>query len=215
MCGVFGVFSRDPNRVPDRRKLEASARALQHRGPDGAGVYAGPGIGMAHTRLSLLDLTERSNQPFWDREGRHALVFNGEIYNFRELREELEATGIRFRTTSDTEVLLEALLKWGPDAALPRLEGMFAFGLYDTGRQTLLLARDRFGIKPLFISDSDDMLLFGSEVGALRPWMKLEPDLISISGFLYGFSGPWSTRGKWSAWNASATAASSTRSTGC
>ena len=130
--------------VPDQERLAHTARLMSHRGPDGHGMFAEPGVGLVHTRLSLLDLSERSNQPFWDREKRVALVYNGEIYNFAELREELEQAGVEFRTTSDTEVLLEALLKWGPDATLPRLEGMFAFGLYDTATKSLLLARDRF-----------------------------------------------------------------------
>ena len=191
MCGIFGMFSGNSERIPDRAKLEASCRALKHRGPDGDGIFSAPGIGLVHTRLSLLDLAERSNQPFWDRQKRYVLVFNGEIYNFQELREELEKTGVQFRTTSDTEVLLEALLKWGPDLTLPRLEGMFAFGLYDCETKSLLLARDRFGIKPLFVCETEDMFLFGSEIGSLRPWIRFEPDLLSISGLLYGFSGPF------------------------
>ena len=176
--------------VPDEARLAQTARLLAHRGPDGHGIFAEPGVGLVHTRLSLLDLNERSNQPFWDREERFALVYNGEIYNFAELRAELEESGVQLRTTSDTEVLLEALLKWGPDATLPRLEGMFAFGLYDTATKSLLLARDRFGIKPLFVYDTPEMFVFSSEIRAMRPWVTFEPDLLSISGFLYGFSGP-------------------------
>jgi asparagine synthase (glutamine-hydrolysing) len=176
--------------VPDQQRLAQTAGLLAHRGPDGHGMFAEPGVGLVHTRLSLLDLSERSNQPFWDKEKRLALVYNGEIYNFAELRAELEEAGVEFRTMSDTEVLMEALVKWGPDATLPRLEGMFAFGLYDTVSKSLLLARDRFGIKPLFVYDTPEMFVFSSEIRAMRPWVTFEPDLLSISGFLYGFSGP-------------------------
>ena len=176
--------------VPDSERLERTARLLQHRGPDAHGVFAGPGVGLVHTRLSLLDLNARSNQPFWDRQRRYALVYNGEIYNFAELRTELAEEGVEFWTTCDTEVLLEALLKWGADATLPRLEGMFAFGLYDRQEKSLLLARDRYGVKPLFVYDTPDAFMFASEIRALRPWMKFEPDLLSISSFLSGFAGP-------------------------
>jgi asparagine synthase (glutamine-hydrolysing) len=193
MCGIFGVLWHDTEDIPDATRLKQTARLLHHRGPDDFGIYSEPGVGLVHTRLALLDLNPRSNQPFWDKTGRYALVYNGEIYNFAELRAELEQQGIQFRTTSDTEVLLEALLKWGADAALPRFEGMFAFGLYDKVEKSFLLARDRFGIKPLFIYDTGRAFLFASEIAAMRPWIDFKPDPIAISGYLYGFSGP--TRG--------------------
>src|SRR4051812_15140969 len=119
MCGIFGIIWHRSDAVPSEETLSETARLLQHRGPDGTGLYAAPGVGLVHTRLSLLDLTERSNQPFWDRQNRYALVYNGEIYNFVQLRTELEREGVAFRTTSDTEILLEALLRWGPEATLP------------------------------------------------------------------------------------------------
>jgi asparagine synthase (glutamine-hydrolysing) len=190
MCGIFGVIDHKTEAVPDEHRLEQTAQLLRHRGPDDFGIHSEPGVGLVHTRLSLLDLTARSNQPFWDRERRYCLVYNGEIYNFKELRAELEQQGVRLKTTSDTEVLLECLLNWGFEVTLPRLEGMFAFGLYDNVEKSLVLARDRFGIKPLFIYDTDDSFIFASEIGAMRPWVRFEPDIPSISGFLYGFSGP-------------------------
>jgi asparagine synthase (glutamine-hydrolysing) len=195
MCGIFGILCHNGETVPDERCLTETARLLSHRGPDSQGVYSEAGIGLAHTRLSLLDLNSRSDQPFWDREGRYCLVYNGEVYNFKELREELELTGTGFRTTSDTEVLLEWLIKRGAEATLPRLEGMFAFALYDRTERSLLLARDRFGIKPLFVHDGEDAFVFSSEVLGMKPWLKLEPDDFSISAFLfgnpaYGFGGP-------------------------
>jgi asparagine synthase (glutamine-hydrolysing) len=112
MCGIFGVLWHKSDRDPEQERLEQTARLLRHRGPDGQGIFADRSVGLVHTRLSLLDLSERSNQPFWDKQNRFALVYNGEIYNFQQLRAELLKEGVEFRTTSDTEVLLEALLKW-------------------------------------------------------------------------------------------------------
>jgi asparagine synthase (glutamine-hydrolysing) len=125
MCGIFGILLHNADGMPDRCGLERSAGLMQHRGPDRHGIYVDEGIGLVHTRLSLLDLHPRSNQPFWDSDGRYALVYNGEIYNYRELRSELEEQGIDFNTTSDTEVLLESLIHYGAEATLRRLEGMF------------------------------------------------------------------------------------------
>lgn len=193
MCGIFGLTWHRDTAVPKEEALRQTARLLQHRGPDGTGAYSGPGVALVHCRLALLDLTDASLQPFWDRSKRYALVYNGEIYNFVEIRDALRKLGVAFRTSGDTEVLLEALLTWGPEAALPKLEGMFAFGLYDTHTQSFLLARDPFGIKPLFVYDQDDAFIFSSEIGAMRPWVRFKPDVLSISGFLQGFAGP--TRG--------------------
>jgi asparagine synthase (glutamine-hydrolysing) len=190
MCGIFGAVWHDSDAAPDCERLRRTACLLRHRGPDDSGVLAEPGIGLVHTRLSLLDLNERSNQPFWDRTQRYALVYNGEIYNFAELRDELEREGVTFRTTGDTEVVLEACLKWGIEAAVGRLDGMFAFAIYDRQERSLALARDRFGIKPLFLCQTDDRLMFASDVRAFQPWMTLEPDVFTISSFLQNFSGP-------------------------
>jgi asparagine synthase (glutamine-hydrolysing) len=190
MCGIFGILQHRPQTTPALDRLELTARLLEHRGPDHRAVFADDGIGLAQTRLALVDLTPRSNQPFWDASDRYGLVYNGEIYNFRELRAELEAGGRTFRTTSDTEVLLEALLHLGADKTLPRLEGMFAFALYDTRERSLLLARDRFGIKPLYVYDEEDAFVFSSEIPAMRPWVPFEPDTFSISAYLQGFGGP-------------------------
>jgi asparagine synthase (glutamine-hydrolysing) len=190
MCGIFGVIDHDSDALPEPERLRQTAQLLRHRGPDACGCFSEPGVGLVHTRLALLDLDERSNQPFWDASGRYALVYNGEIYNFAELREDLERVGAQFRTTSDTEVVLEALLRWGIRETLPRLEGMFAFALYDKVDKTVVLARDRFGIKPLFVYETPGRFVFSSEIRAMQPWVRLEPDVLSISGYLYGFSGP-------------------------
>jgi asparagine synthase (glutamine-hydrolysing) len=186
MCGIFGILQHKSDRMPDQHCVERSAGLMHHRGPDHQGIYVDEGIGLAHTRLSLLDLKPRSNQPFWDRQGRYCLVYNGEIYNYRELRSELEEQGIEFKTTSDTEVLLECLIHHGVKATLPRLEGMFAFALYDRHERLLTVARDRFGIKPLYVYDQQDSFVFASEIAAMRPWIRFEADLLSISSYLQG-----------------------------
>ncbi len=188
MCGIFGVLAPEV----DPARLDETARALSHRGPDNVSVWSDPGIGLLHTRLSLVDLDARSNQPFWDESGRYVLVFNGEIYNFRELRDELQSQGVAFRTTGDTEVLMAMLLHEGVERSLPRLEGMFAFGFYDTATRALTLARDRFGMKPVVYHHSSNRFLFASEAAAFRPWMPIEPDLVSMSTYLAGFHGPQS-----------------------
>jgi asparagine synthase (glutamine-hydrolysing) len=190
MCGIFGIWQHMSDTVPDRQRLEISASLMHHRGPDHYGIFADDGIGLVNTRLSLMDLAPRSNQPFWDRQRRYALIYNGEIYNYRELQSELEEQGVEFKTTSDTEVLLECLIHHGVEATLPRLEGMFAFALYDTCERMLALARDRFGIKPLFVYDGNDTFLFASEVRAMRPWITFQPDILSISAYLQGFGEP-------------------------
>lgn len=190
MCGIFGVWSQDADRVPSNIDLCESARLLQHRGPDSNGVYAAPGVGLAFTRLTFLDTDPRANQPLWDATGRYCVVFNGEIYNFKELRQGLESQGVRFRTTSDTEVLLHSLIRHEPLAAIRSLQGMFAFGFYDSVERSLILARDRFGMKPLYTCEKSGDLLFASEIKALQPWWTPVLDEFSIGSYLLGFGGP-------------------------
>ncbi len=190
MCGIFGVAYEDSSHTPSDAELRRSVMAMQHRGPDASGVWSAPGVGFAHARLSLVDPNPRSNQPMWDPTGRYALVYNGEIYNFRELRSELEQEGVDFRTTSDTEVLLQGLIHRRAEDILPRLGGMFAFAFVDTESRRVLLARDRFGMKPLFLHQGSGQVTFASEVKALQPWIDLRPDPFSISSYLLGFGGP-------------------------
>lgn len=190
MCGIFGIVFSDRESEPCEDRLRQSAALIGHRGPDGAGIYREAGIGLAHTRLSLVDLSTRSDQPFWDPQGRYALVYNGEIYNFKELRQDLSERGVQFHTTSDTEVLLQCLAVDGAERTLPRLEGMFAFAFYDAQERRLLLARDRFGIKPLLIYQDEARFLFASEVKAMQPWITLRPDGFRIVSELMGFDEP-------------------------
>lgn len=190
MCGIFGVLWHKPTAHDASARLARTARLLEHRGPDHGAVFSDGRVGLVHTRLALVDLDARSHQPLWDASGRYCLLFNGEIYNFRTMRDELLLEGAAFRTTSDTEVLLEWIVHRGLDETLATLEGMFAFVLYDSLLGSLTVARDRFGIKPLYVHDADDAFMVASEVWAFQPWVRLEPDRLSISSYLQGSGGP-------------------------
>ncbi len=172
MCGISGILRADGEPVP-RGLVDAMVATIRHRGPDGEGTYFAPGIAFGHTRLAIIDLSAASDQPFIDDEAGLALSFNGEIYNYIELRAELKALGHSFRSAGDTEVLLRAYEQWGADC-LPRLNGMFAFALWDNRKRTLLLARDRFGEKPLYIARSPKGLIFASEMKAI---LAIRPEL--------------------------------------
>src|SRR5882724_5488789 len=148
----------------------------RHRGPDAVGLHAGPHIGLVFNRLAIIDLSPEANQPMVSEDGVVWIVFNGEIYNFRELRRELESRGRRFRTQSDTEVILQGYAQWGIDV-VPRLNGMFAFALWDARIETLHLVRDRVGKKPLFYRDAEGEVAFASEVRALVRGLKGAPPI--------------------------------------
>src|SRR5262249_2928564 len=171
MCGVAGLWDRQGS--VDHELLRSAAAgmadALRHRGPDDSDLWEdrGAGLVLSHRRLSVVDLSPAGHQPMISASGRYVIVFNGEIYNFRSLRGQLERLGHAFRGHSDTEVILAAVTEWGVHDTLPRLNGMFAFGLWDRQQERLLLARDRFGEKPLYYTDVDGVLLFGSELKAL------------------------------------------------
>ncbi len=147
MCGIAGYYR--PDKPADEALSRRLAESMKQRGPDATGIYADKGLALAHARLSVIDLTEAAAQPFSSEDGRYTLVFNGEIFHYGEMRRELEKDGVMFRSQSDTEVLLAMLVRYGTDA-LPKLNGFFAFALYDKSKRTLLLGRDRLGIKPLF-----------------------------------------------------------------
>jgi asparagine synthase (glutamine-hydrolysing) len=166
MCGIAGKFLYDPAEPIDGGLLQSMTDAVTHRGPDAAGFYLGPGIALGHRRLSIIDLAT-GDQPLANEDGSILVVFNGEIYNFAELRASLEARGHVFRTRSDTEVLVHGYEEWG-DRAVERFRGMFAFALWDGPRRRLLLARDRVGVKPLHYAILDGRgILFGSEIKSL------------------------------------------------
>ncbi|MEL7319958.1 MAG: asparagine synthase (glutamine-hydrolyzing), partial [Pseudomonadota bacterium] len=166
MCGIAGLFDPSGKTRIEATRVERMTNTLVHRGPDGAGVWTDEGVGLGHRRLSIIDL-EGSPQPMHSVDGRAVIAFNGEIYNFQALRAELIEHGARFATHGDTEVILAAWQRWGVDC-LERLDGMFAFALFDLDKRQLFLARDRFGVKPLFLAQlPDGTLAFGSELKAL------------------------------------------------
>ena len=190
MCGISGFFDlRSGPRASDPAATAlAMANTLAHRGPDGADAWgdADAGIGLGHRRLAIIDLTETGAQPMHSADGRYVIVYNGEVYNFLQLRRELEPRGYPFRGTSDTEVMLAAIDAWGVEKAVTRFVGMFAFALFDRQARTLHLVRDRLGIKPLYWSARDGRVLFGSELRALmaHPDFQAEIDREAASAFL-------------------------------
>ena len=180
MCGISGIFDMAGKPV-DRGLLDRMTSALQHRGPDGHGYFVDGGIGIGHRRLSIIDV-EGGSQPISNEDGTLQVIFNGEIYNFIELREELLAFGHQFKTLSDTEVIVHAYEQWGNDC-VNRFNGMFAFAIVNIRENTLLLARDHLGIKPLYYVLIGNQLLFASEIKALlqHPNCPREVDLDSLA----------------------------------
>jgi asparagine synthase (glutamine-hydrolysing) len=165
MCGITGLLQLDQSSV-GLPKLKLMASAIRHRGPDGEGYWLENQIGLAHLRLAIIDLSPGGHQPRQTKDGRYVITYNGEIYNYLQLRTELEAAGFQFYSNSDTEVLLIALAHWGMKA-LSRLNGMFTFALWDRQLQQLTLARDRYGIKPLYYASTERCFSFGSEIKAI------------------------------------------------
>ncbi len=172
MCGFVGIFDTQGQRLVDSDLLSRMNETQHHRGPDEGGLHCEPGVGLGHRRLSIIDLAS-GQQPLFNEDHSVVVVYNGEIYNFSSLAKELQQLGHEFRTHSDTEVIVHAWEQWG-EACLKRFRGMFAFALWDRNRQTLFLARDRMGIKPLYYAAlPDGQLIFGSELKSLL----IHPDL--------------------------------------
>lgn len=195
MCGIAGfIFTPNIKEAPALAAVQRMTARMAARGPDAEGVWSGEGVVLGHRRLAILDLDARSNQPMVSNCGRYVIVFNGEIYNFRELRRDLEADGARFRTTSDTEVLLALYARDG-ERMLPKLRGMFAFAIWDTQSRELFLTRDPYGIKPLYYAQTRQGLVIASQVKALLAsgWVSPEPELAGLAGFyLWGsVPEPW------------------------
>ncbi len=185
MCGIAGLYHLTTPKPVDPARIERMCDAMVHRGPDGGGVWTAPGVGLGHRRLSIIDIAG-SPQPMPSADGRAMLVFNGEIYNYRELREELRGLGAVFHTDGDSEVILAAWQRWGPDC-LPRLNGMFAFAIYDLEARSLFMARDRLGVKPLFLAElADGSVIFASELKGLlaHPSLRREVDPLAIEDYL-------------------------------
>ena len=189
MCGIVGIFDSRARREIDRGLLDRMNDSQFHRGPDEGGLHVEPGVGLGHRRLSIIDLST-GQQPLYNEDRSVAVVFNGEIYNFQDLVPELQALGHTFRTRSDTEVIVHAWEAWGEDC-VRRFRGMFAFAIWDRNQDTVFLARDRMGVKPLYYAMLDDgMLIFSSELKALlvHPGLKREIDPQAVEDyFAYGY----------------------------
>ena len=186
MCGIAGIWHLD-GRPVDPAALKRMADALAHRGPDGEGYRVDGDLGLAHRRLKIVDPGPQSHQPMADESGRYHIVYNGEIHNYVELRRELESAGATFRSAGDTEVALQAFLRWG-DGCFDRFNGMWALAVWDARDRVLTLSRDRFGIKPLVISRRGARFAFASEPKAILAAFpeEHEPDLRELSGYAQG-----------------------------
>jgi asparagine synthase (glutamine-hydrolysing) len=185
MCGIAGLFHLETPKPVDPARVRAMTDAMVHRGPDGSGIWTAPGVGLGHRRLSIIDVAG-SPQPMASSDDAITIIFNGEIYNFAEIRSELKALGHQFRTQGDTEVILIGYRQWGTEV-LPRLNGMFAFAIHDSRDQSLFLARDRMGVKPLhYVALSDGSIAFSSELKGLlaSPATRREPDPTAIEDYL-------------------------------
>ncbi len=185
MCGIAGIFHLETAKPVDPTRLKKMTDSLGHRGPDGSGAWTAPGVGLGHRRLSIVDL-EGGAQPMATADEAQIITFNGMIYNFLEIRVELEALGHVFATNSDTEVILYAYRHWGVDC-LKRFNGMFAFAIFDQRNKQLFVARDRLGVKPLFYAPvSDGSIIFGSELKALlaNPLLRRDPNLRAVDDYL-------------------------------
>ena len=185
MCGICGIVSTDRAEPVDLRLIAHMRDTLAHRGPDDKGAYIGPGVGLGHRRLSIIDLRPEGRQPMANEDGSVRIVFNGEIYNFKEHREWLLERGHRFKSRTDTEVILHLYEEMGVEC-LKLLRGMFAFAIWDEGKRLLFIARDRLGKKPLYYRFDERRLMFASEIKALlaHPSVEAEPDPAAINHYL-------------------------------
>ncbi len=184
MCGIAGIYNTN-SEPPDHDTLARMSHTIAHRGPDGERFYADAGVALAHRALRIIDLSDAAMQPMTNEDGTLWLIFNGEVYNYIELRPELEARGHKFNSHSDTEVVLHAYEEWGVDC-LNRFNGMFAFALWDSRRQRLFIARDRIGVKPLYYWWHDGTLVFASEIKAIltHPHVSTQPHLLAIAEYM-------------------------------
>lgn len=187
MCGILGAYGSDKGQI-DQGKFEHALSLLAHRGPDGSHIWSGGNVLFGHTRLSIVDLSENASQPMLDRSSQFVIIHNGEIYNYQEIRGELEKRGAVFHTRSDTEVILEAYKQWGLECQ-EHFNGMWAFAIYDLAKDELFLSRDRYGVKPLHYANLPGQLVFASEI---KPLLDLgvdsEPDWSQVNRYLQEWS---------------------------
>jgi asparagine synthase (glutamine-hydrolysing) len=193
MCGIAGLIVQHQSSTSPLEQGKRMMNSLTHRGPDSHGIWVNDreGLVLAHNRLAIQDLSERGHQPMWSQSGRYCIIFNGEIYNFKELARELITSGCQFSGHSDTEVLLSAVEEWGLLEAVKRSTGMFAFSLWDAKELTLSLCRDRLGEKPLYYGWVENCFCFASElkaIEAIAPQRKLDMDHQGLTNYLrYGY----------------------------
>ena len=175
MCAIGGIYLKANQKIELSRYLEGMLRIQHHRGPDACGLWHDPtrSLGLCHNRLAIIDLSEAGVQPMHSVDQRYSIVFNGEIYNHRELRQQIKSNGSRFRSNSDTEVLLESYRLWG-EAMLTRMRGMFSFALYDKEEGTLFCARDRIGKKPFVYAQTNQGFIFASEIPAVLQFSSID-----------------------------------------
>ena len=183
MCGIVGYYSNNPN---NESHLQDALKLLRHRGPDNSGYYSDGDLILGHVRLSILDLSESGNQPFISADGKYVIVFNGEVYNFQEIKTKLEQEGVVFKSNSDTEVVLYSLINYGVEKALNLFNGMFSFTFYDIEKKELIIARDRLGVKPLYYYKKGKELLFASELKGIMNHSILPISLGRVSGKYIG-----------------------------
>lgn len=187
MCGIAGIIKKNNDKV-NREEIQMMNDAMSHRGPDAEGIYTDDTVGFGHRRLSIVDLSEGGRQPMFSHDKKYLLVFNGEIYNYIELKEYLRKKGAEFVTETDTEVIMEAYRFWGVNCT-KKFNGMWSFALYDTQKREIFFSRDRFGVKPLYIFESEEEFIFASEIKcitAIRPEQKMA-DITQIARYLAGY----------------------------
>ena len=161
MCGVAGFINLDGS-LASKKQIKAMTDSIAHRGPDGEGQWVEKNVALGHRRLAIIDLSEDAAQPMSSDNSRYLITYNGELYNFREIKEELEKEGHKFFSQSDTEVVLKSYIAWGPDS-VEKFNGMFAFAIYDRKEESLFVVRDRYGIKPLYTYRDSNVFAFSSE----------------------------------------------------
>ena len=166
MCGIAGIINFDGEPASEIQ-LQNMTNAIIHRGPDGKGHYINNNVGLGHRRLAIIDLSPSAHQPMQTVDKRFTITYNGEVYNFKSIRTELESKGYQFHSNTDSEVVLNAYVEWGKDC-VHKFNGMFAFAILDTQNQTIFLARDRYGIKPLYYGFFGNTFLFASEQKAIK-----------------------------------------------
>ena len=183
MCGILACISRNGAKI-DEGILSKARMKMLHRGPDASGEVVRDWVGIAHNRLSIIDLSHAADQPMFSQDERYAIVYNGEIYNYKELRKELAASGVDFKTKSDTEVLLNMYIRFS-SGCLSRLRGMFAFVIVDYFKKEVFAARDHFGIKPLYMCKTRDHIILSSEIKPIAEFIPLEPNYATYFEQIY------------------------------